>query len=165
MTTQRRKSLLDPADSHWDRQVTLNVKAGPYTYTHFNRDDVRRSMRALRMLEQLLKRCQAEDLPALSWTVTTNGSLVGELSTIGGPNPAGCREAFMAWVQALELDHHDFGQPNAPRNWWNERRHGGEVELRGARTMPALKPDGHLEVSVSVRAFWWTHEELKAAQS
>jgi len=106
----------------------------------------------------------AEDLPALTWTVTTAGSLVGELSTIGGPDPAGCRESFMAWVQALELERHEFGQPDAPEAWWNERRHGGEVELRGARKMPALKPDGHLDVAVSVRAFWWTYDEERAAE-
>lgn len=164
MTTTRRKSLLDPADSHWDRQVTISLEAGPYTYTHFNRDDVRRSMRAMRVLEQLLKRCQTEDLPAVTWTVTTNGSLAGELSTIGGPDPDGVRESFMAWVQALELDRHEFGQPNAPASWWNERRYDGQVELRGARAMQALKPDGHLSVSVSVRAFWWEHEEQVSAE-
>lgn len=156
----RRKSLLDPADSHWDREVTIDLKAGPYTYTHFNRDDLRRLVRGTQLLEQLLKRSVAEDLPALSWTITTTtGSLVGEISTIGGPDPAGCREAFMAWVQALELDRHEFGDPNAPANWWNERRLGGQVELRGARKMTALKPNAHLDVSVSVRAFWWEHDE------
>lgn len=161
----RRKSLLDPADSHWDRQVTLdNAKPEPYTYTHYNRDDLRRLVRGTRMLEHLLKRSAAEDLPALTWTVTTSGSLVGELSTIGGPDPAGCREAFMAWVQALELDRHEFGQPDAPESWWNERRYDSQVELRGARKMQALAPDSHLDVFVSVRAHWSTYDEERAAE-
>lgn len=166
MTTKRPKTLLDPADSHWDREVTLNLKAGPYTYTNYNRDELRRTMRAMRLLEQLLKRCETEDLPALSWTVTAGGSLVGELSTIGGPTPAGCREAFMAWVQALELDHVDDDKLSAP-GWWKERRHqhDGQVELRGARQMPGLGRESHLNVSVSVRAFWWMHEETEATAS
>jgi hypothetical protein len=160
---QRRKSLLDPADSHWDREVTLDLKAGPYTYTHYNRDDLRRLVRATRMLEHLLKRSAKEDLPALTWTLTTSGSLVGELTTIGGPDPAGCREAFMAWVQALELDHVEDDKLTGP-GWWKERRHDGKIELAGARNMPALNPDAHLNVSVSVRAYWWTYDEERAAE-
>jgi hypothetical protein len=162
MTARRPKSILDPADSHWDREITHDLSDGPYTYTHYNRDDLRRLIRGMRVLEQLLKRSQAEDLPALTWTITTSGSLVGELSTIGGPDPAGCRESFMAWVFALQLDHHEFGQPNAPANWWNERRTDGQVELRGARKLPGIGGESHLDVSVSVRAFWWTHDEEAA---
>lgn len=162
MTARRPdKSLLDPADSHWDREVTLELKAGPYTYTQYNRDDLRRLMRGTRLLEQLLKRSNAEDLPALTWMVTTSGSLVGELSTIGGPDPAGVRESFMAWVQALELDHVDELSLTAA-GWWKERRYDGKVELSGARKMtPPV--DSHLEVSVSIRAFWWIHEETEQA--
>lgn len=155
---RRKKILLDPADSHWDREVTLDLKAGPYTYTNYNRDELRRLVRAMRLLEQLLKRSSDVDLPALTWTITTGASLVGELSTIGGPDPAGVREAFMAWVQELELDRREVGQSDGPARWWTERQCDGQVELRGARMMtPPI--DTHLEVSVSIRAFWWTHEE------
>lgn len=164
MTTRRRKSLLDPSDSHWDREITHDLKEGPYTYTHFNRDDIRRLLMSTRMLEQLLKRAEAEDLPAMSTWMVTPFSVVGELSTIGGPDPAGCREAFMAWVQALELDRHEFGQPDAPANWWNEHQHDGQVELRGARKLPA-PGSPHLDVAVSIRAFWWTHDEETGGKS
>lgn len=158
MTTRRHKSLLDPPDSHWDREVTVDLKEGPYTYTTYNRDDLRRLMRGMRVLEQLLKRSQAEDLPALSWLITTSGSLVGELSTIDGPNPAGCRESFMAWVQALELDH--VTGDKLPAAWWSEHReYDGRVELRGAHKVPGVGGESHLNVSVQVRAFWWTHDE------
>ncbi|HEY9413143.1 MAG TPA: hypothetical protein VIQ30_00155 [Pseudonocardia sp.] len=160
--TARRKSLLDPADSHWDREVTLSygVPAEEHTHTHYNRDDLRRLRRGMRVLEQLLKRCETEDLPALTWTVTTSGSLVGELSTFTGPDPAGCRESFMAWVQALELDH--VTGDKLPAAWWSEHReHDGRVELRGARKVPGVGGESHLEVSVQVRAFWWTHDETE----
>lgn len=143
--TARRKSLLDPADSHWDRQVTLDLKAGPYTSTNYNRDDLRRFLQSTRLLEQLLKRAQTDDLPAMSTWKITPFSVVGEISTIGGPSPEGCRAAFMAWVNALGAE-------------WREGRHSpGQPELRGHVKVPAPGAD-HLEVSIVLVATWWEHE-------
>lgn len=160
--TARRKSLLDPADSRWDREVTLNTKDAdgsdrPYTYTHYNRDDIRRHLMSVRMLEHLLKRARVEDLPAMSTWLVTPFSVVGEITTMGGPDPVGCREAFMEWAHALELEHVD--DKPAAAGWWRESRYDGRVELIGACKLPARAPDGHLEVSVQVRATWWTDQD------
>lgn len=152
----RRKSLLDPADSRWDRQVTIdNVEPGtwtangePYTYTHFNRDDLRGQMRSMRVLEQLLERSRREDLPAVTWTVTAH-SVSGELSTIGGGDPEWVRAAFMAWVDALGMK-------------WREHRRNGDVELAGATKLPGVGGESHLEVGIGLRTRWWDADEADA---
>jgi len=143
----RRKSLLDPADSRWDREVTLDLKDGPSTYTNFNRDDLRRLRQSNRLLEQLLDRATREDLPAMSTWLVTPFSVVGEITPIGGPDPAGCRAAFMAWVDALGAK-------------WREHRSdsSGQVELRGAAKLPAPGAP-QLEVSVGLCARWWDIDE------
>lgn len=141
-----RRSLLDPADSRWDQQVTLeHAKPEPYTFTHFNRDDLRGQLRSLRLLEQLLERCRREDLPAVTWTVTAH-SVSGELSKIGGGSPDRLRAAFMAWVDALGLK-------------WREHRRDGSVELAGATKLPGIGGESHLEVGVGLRARWWEVDE------
>lgn len=147
-TTTRRKSILDPANSRWDREVTLDLKEGAETHTRYNRDGIRRLRLSNRLLEQLLDRAVREDLPAMSTWLVTEWSVVGEISTAGGPSPQGCRAAFMAWVDALGAD-------------WREHRHAGQTELRGGVKVPA-PGSRHLEVSVGLVAKWWddVDEEL-----
>lgn len=164
----RRKSLLDPTDSKWDREVVLdrvkNDAGEPYTYTHFNRDDIRRLKQSNRMLEQLLEQASVDDLPAMgTWMVTPN-SVVGELTTIGGPDPEGCRKAYIAWADALYLVYRRPGDPVNEGGWWRESRLDGKVELRGATELP--RPGAtHLRVTVQVVAQWWEHDEAAGSES
>lgn len=159
----RRKSLLDPADSKWDREVTVSYGNPPkqQTHTNFNRDDIRRLKQSNRMLEQLLEQARVDDLPAMSSWVVTPFSVVGEITTIGGPDPEGCRKAFMAWVDALYLVHGHQGDGG----WWRESHQpGGHVELRGATSLPAPGAT-HLSVTVQVIAQWWEHEQTAEGES
>lgn len=137
-----RKSLLDPADSKWDREVT---STGGNSWTHFNRDDLRRQMQSMRVLEQLLKRAGVEDLPALTWTVTS-WSVAGELTLLDDRTPFQRRDVFLAWATALGFDDWREGRPNP-----------GQVELRGHVKVPVPRAP-HLEVSVVVSVVWWEHE-------
>lgn len=149
MTARKaRRSLLDPASSRWDREVTLSYGQPPeeHTHTHFNRDDVRGQLRSLHLLEQLLKRSEAEDLPAMTWTVTPH-AVSGEITATGSCTPERCREAFMAWTDALGAK-------------WREHKSAstGRVELRGAAVVPALGAS-RLEASVGLAAIWWADED------
>jgi hypothetical protein len=149
--TARRKSLLDPADSRWDREITHVREPGaePSTWTHYNRDDIRRHLMSARLLEQLLKRAEAEDLPAMSTWLVTPWSVVGEIHPVGGPHPIVCREAFMVWVHALGGD-------------WRERTDElGQVELTGSAKLPAPGAP-HLDVHVGLVAKWWKDDENAA---
>jgi len=138
----RARSLLDPADSMWDREVLID---GGDSWTHFNRDDLRRLRQSNRLLEQLLDRATREDLPAMSTWLVTPFSVAGEITAIGGPDPAWCRAAFMNWVEALGAE-------------WGEHRNSGRVELSGAVKLPAPGAP-HLEVGVGLRATWWDTDE------
>lgn len=131
----RRRSLLDPSPSKWDREVAGSASS----WTHFNRDDQRRQMLSMRVLEQLLKRAAAEDLPALEWTVTTSGSVAGELSLLDGRPLFQRREVFLAWADALGFTD------------WRDGRHfiEGQVEQRGWVKVPAPGAP-HLDVTVVV---------------
>ena len=142
-----RKSLLDPADSKWDREVTS--AGGGSSWTHFNRDDLRRQMLSMRVLEQLLKRAATEDLPALTWTVTTSGSVAGELSLLDSRTPFQRRDVFMAWASALGIT-----------DWREGRPFPGQSELRGWVKVPPPRAP-HLEVTVVVAVVW----DLPAAVS
>jgi hypothetical protein len=150
--TGRRKSLLDPADSRWDREVTIDTgESEPFTYTHFNRDDLHGQMRSLRVLEQLLKRAAAADLPALTWTVSGH-AVTGEISLLDGRTPSQRRDAFMAWADSLGAK-------------WSERRPSpGQAELRGWVKVPAPRAP-HLEVTVGLAAVWWDEDDLDSAQA
>lgn len=130
----RRRSLLDPSPSKWDREVTH----GENSWTHFNRDDHRRQIQSMRVLEQLLKRAAIEDLPALTWTVTS-WAVNGELSLLDGRTPFQRREVFLAWATALGFTD------------WRDGRHlfPGQVEQRGYVKVPAPGAP-HLEVTVVV---------------
>ena len=140
----RRKILLDPAPSKWDREVDFT---GGDTYTRFNRDDLRRQTQSMRVLEQLLKRAAVEDLPALTWTVTS-WAVTGELSVLDGRTPAGRREVFMAWVESLGAE------------WREGRPSPGQVELRGHAKVPAPGAP-HLEVTVGLAVTWWDEQEAQ----
>lgn len=130
----RRRSLLDPSPSKWDREV--DGSAG--SWTHFNRDDQRRQMLSMRVLEQLLKRAAAEDLPALEWTVTTSGSVAGALSLLDGRTLFQRREVFLAWATALGFT-----------DWRDGRHFTDQVEQRGWVKVPAPGAP-HLDVTVVV---------------
>lgn len=133
-----RRSLLDPAESRWDRQVTLDNVPGPkpYVFTDFNRDNLRRLKRSTKLLEQLLARALKEDLPALAWQVN-------EWAISGQPRAlledAGLvRRQVEAWVMALGMDY-------------REHPHGdGSIELAAATKLPAPGAP-HLEVGVGIR--------------
>lgn len=142
--TARRKSLLDPADSHWDHEVLMD---GGDSWTRYNRDDLRRLRQSNRLLEQLLERATHADLPAMSTWLVTPYSVVGELTTIVGPDPAGCREAFMAWVNELGAE-------------WREHTYNGRTELRGGAKLRAPGAS-HLEVSVGLVARWFVDVDVE----
>ncbi|HEY9337582.1 MAG TPA: hypothetical protein VIQ79_24290 [Kribbella sp.] len=143
----RRRSLLDPSPSKWDREVSI---AGGDSWTHFNRDDLRRQMQSMRVLEQLLKRCAADDLPALNWTVTPHSTINGEISWADSRTPFQQRDVFMAWVKALGAE-------------WREHRGDGQIDLRGHARVPAPGAP-HLEVSIALAARWWVDDEREEAE-
>ena len=139
MTAPRRsKSLLDPADSKWDREIQLD---GGDSYTKFNRDELRGQMRSTRLLEQLLEQAVTRDLPALHWTVT-QFAVTGELSLLDSRTPVQRREVFMAWAIELGVE------------WREGRPSPGQVELRGHAKVPAPGAP-HLEVTVGLAVTWW----------
>lgn len=162
----RRKSLLDPVGSKWDREVTYSAGTPrrEHTYTHFNRDDLRRLKQSNRMLERLLEQARIDDLPAMSSWLVTPFSVVGEITPTGGPDPDGCRHAFLAWTDALYLVYREPGDPVNEGGWWRESRLDGKVELRGATEMPTPGAT-HLRVTVQVIASWWEHEEATGGGS
>lgn len=163
----RRKSLLDPVDSKWDREVSYSAGTPrkEHTYTHFNRDDLRRLKQSNRMLERLLEQARIDDLPAMSSWLVTPFSVVGEISPpFGGVDPAGCRKAFLAWTDALYLVHRKPGDPVNEGGWWRESRLDGKVELRGATELPAPAAT-HLRVTVQVIATWWEYDETSGGES
>lgn len=137
----RNRSLLDPSPSRWDREVSI---AGRDSWTHFNRDDLSGQMRSMRVLEQLLKRAAAEDLPALSWTVTRH-AVTGVASVLDDRTSFQRRDVFMAWAIALGA------------KWREGRPSPGEAELRGWVKVPAPGAP-HLEVTVGLVVTWWDEE-------
>lgn len=139
---KRTRSLLDPSPSRWDREVMID---GADSWTHFNRDDLRGQMRSLRVLEQLLKRAAAEDLPALNWTVTAY-AVSGEASLVDSRTPSQRRDVFLAWATALGFTD------------WREGLVGpGQVEIRGYTKVPAPGAP-HLEVGIGLAAIWWDRD-------
>jgi hypothetical protein len=142
---ERTRSLLDPAPSRWDREVTIDNVKEPYTFTHFNRDDLHGQMRSMRVLEQLLKRAAAADLPALTWTVSGH-AVTGEVPLLDGRTPSQRRDAFMAWADSLGA------------KWREGRPSPGQAELRGWVKVPAPRAP-HLEVTIGLAAVWWDDDE------
>lgn len=130
----RRRSLLDPSPSKWDREFD--------SWIVFNRDELRGQMRSWRVLEQLLKRAAAEDLPALTWTVS-RFAVIGEGSAFDGRTPFQRREVFLAWATALGFT-----------DWRDGRINPDQVECRGHVKVPAPGAP-HLEVTVVVAVTWW----------
>lgn len=62
--------------------------------------EVQASLRAVKLLEQLLRRTWDRPLPPLDWRVTFTGTLVGEIYP---HDPDTARRIFDAWVDELAI--------------------------------------------------------------
>src|SRR5262245_1641349 len=62
--------------------------------------DVQTSLRAVKLLEQLVRRTWDKQLPPLDWRVTFTGTLVGDVYPHDSDT---VREIFDVWVAELEL--------------------------------------------------------------
>ncbi|MHB6909001.1 hypothetical protein [Streptomyces sp. DB-54] len=94
------------------------------------RDEHRWQLRTAEVLTRLLKHGIDAELPALMWTVASNGTLIGEASVLQ-PN-ADRRAAFEAWAQFLGR----YG-----RRWPEHDRMNGGTHLHLVFSYPTNRGD------------------------
>jgi hypothetical protein len=63
--------------------------------------DMRQQRAAHRLLGEIYDQAEREQLPQIWWTISTTGTLIGEVNVI---EPAAAPMVFAAWVKALRLD-------------------------------------------------------------